>query len=55
MRAKGAKPVLVVQAAMRRAVARTVPGIIPVIALEEIPETTPLQVITTAEPGAGNA
>ncbi|MBB5373748.1 flagellar biosynthesis protein FlhA [Acidocella aromatica] len=55
MRAKGAKPVLVVQAAMRRAVARTVPGIIPVIALEEIPETTPLQVITTAEPGAANA
>ncbi len=55
MRGKGAKPVLVVQATMRRAVARIVAGIIPVVALEEIPDTTPLQVITTAEPGAANA
>jgi flagellar biosynthesis protein FlhA len=55
MRARGAKPVLVVQAAMRRAVARAVAGVIPVIALEEIPDTMPLQVIHTAEPGAVNA
>ena len=55
MRAKGVKPLLVVQAAMRRAAARTVAGIIPVVALEEIPDTMPLQVIATAEPGAANA
>ncbi len=50
MRARGAKPVLVVQAAMRRAVAKCVSGMIPVIALEEIPETMPLQVVHTADP-----
>lgn len=50
MRARGAKPVLVVQLAMRRAVAKCVSGLIPVIALEEIPETMPLQVVQTAEP-----
>lgn len=50
MRAHGALPVLVVQAAMRRAIARCVHGIIPVIALEEIPETMPMQVIHAAEP-----
>lgn len=55
MRAQGAKPVLVVQGALRRAVARAVAGLIPVIALEEIPDTTPLQVITTAETEGGNA
>jgi len=55
MRAKGARPVLVVQANMRRAVARTVSGLLPVVALEEIPETMPLQVITTAEPGGVHA
>ncbi|MGE4481067.1 flagellar biosynthesis protein FlhA [Acidocella sp.] len=53
MRARGAKPVLVVQAAMRRAVAKCVHGTIPVIALEEIPETAALQVIHTAEPANG--
>ena len=53
MRARGAKPVLVVQAAMRRAVAKCVSGLLPVIALEEIPETMPLQVIHTAEPANG--
>jgi flagellar biosynthesis protein FlhA len=51
MRARGQKPVLVVQGAIRRPVARTVSGILPVIALEEIPETTKLQVVQTAEPG----
>jgi flagellar biosynthesis protein FlhA len=50
MRARGAKPVLVVQAAMRRAVAKCVSGLIPIIALEEIPETMPLQVMHAAEP-----
>ncbi|MDD2705694.1 MAG: flagellar biosynthesis protein FlhA [Acidocella sp.] len=55
MRARGCKPVLVVQAAMRRAIARAVTGLLPVIALEEIPDTLPLQVIHTAEPGAANA
>ncbi len=53
MRARGAKPVLVVQAALRRAVAKCVSGIMPVIALEEIPETMPLQVVHTAEPTNG--
>jgi flagellar biosynthesis protein FlhA len=55
MRARAAKPVLVVQAAMRRAVARAVAPLIPVVALEEIPETLPLQVVHTAEPGGANA
>ena len=55
MRAKGARPVLVVQANMRRAIARTVSGLLPVVALEEIPDTMPLQVITTAEPGGVHA
>lgn len=55
MRARSVKPVLVVQGAMRRAVARAVAGVIPVIALEEIPDTTPLQVVYTAEPGEANA
>lgn len=50
MRARGALPVLIVQAVMRRAIAKCVHGLIPVIALEEIPETMPLQVIYTAEP-----
>ncbi|MBU6397786.1 MAG: flagellar type III secretion system protein FlhA [Rhodospirillales bacterium] len=53
MRARGAKPVLVVQLALRRAVAKCVSGITPVIALEEIPETMPLQVVHTAEPANG--
>jgi len=51
MRARGQKPVLVVQGALRRAVARTVTGVLPVLGLEEIPETMPLQVVQTAEPG----
>ncbi|OYV34547.1 MAG: flagellar biosynthesis protein FlhA [Rhodospirillales bacterium 20-64-7] len=55
MRARGQKPVLVVQAALRRALARVVGGLLPVIALEEIPETIALQVVHTAEPGGANA
>ncbi len=51
MRARGQKPVLVVQGALRRAIARTVSGVLPVLGLEEIPETMPLQVVQTAEPG----
>ncbi|HTJ88560.1 MAG TPA: flagellar biosynthesis protein FlhA [Acidocella sp.] len=51
MRARGQKPVLVVQGGLRRAVARTVTGVLPVLGLEEIPETMPLQVVQTAEPG----
>lgn len=54
MRARGAKPVLVVQGAIRRAVAKCVHGLIQVIALEEIPETMKLQVIHNAEPGPAN-
>lgn len=54
MRARGALPVLVVQAGMRRAIAKCLHGLIPVIALEEIPETMPLQVIHTAEPEPAN-
>ena len=53
MRARSAKPVLVVQTAMRRAVAKCVSGLMPVIALEENRETTPLQVVHTAEPAHG--
>jgi flagellar biosynthesis protein FlhA len=55
MRARGQKPVLVVQGALRRAVARTISGILPVLALEEIPETMPLQVVQTAIPGRADA
>jgi flagellar biosynthesis protein FlhA len=51
MRARGQKPVLVVQGTLRRAIARTVTGVLPVLGLEEIPETMPLQVVQTAEPG----
>ena len=54
MRGRGLKPVLVVQAVLRRAVARGVGGIIPVVALEEIPESMVLQVVHTAIPGRGN-
>ena len=50
MRSRGQKPVLVVQAGLRRAVAKTIGAVMPVIALEEIPETMPLQVVQTAEP-----
>jgi flagellar biosynthesis protein FlhA len=50
MQARGQKPVLVVQAGIRRAVARVISGIMPVLALEEIPETLPLQVVQTAAP-----
>jgi flagellar biosynthesis protein FlhA len=53
MRQRGIKPLLVVQGALRRAVARTVSGILPVVALEEIPESMPLQVVQNAAPGAG--
>ncbi len=51
MRARGQKPVLVVPMTLRRAVARAVAGLIAVLALEEIPDTLPLQVVLTAEPG----
>jgi flagellar biosynthesis protein FlhA len=54
MRLRGLKPVLVVPMVLRRAVARAVSGIIPVVALEEIPETLPLQVVQTTEPGGAN-
>jgi flagellar biosynthesis protein FlhA len=50
MRKRGQKPVLVVQASLRRTVAKTVGNILPVLSLDEIPETTPLQVVQTAEP-----
>jgi flagellar biosynthesis protein FlhA len=52
MRARGQKPVLVVPGAMRRAVARIAAPILPVIALEEIPETLSLQVVQAAGPEA---
>jgi len=55
MRGRGLKPVLVVQGSMRRAVARTVGSAIPVIALEEIPESMVLQVVQTAIPGRQEA
>ncbi|GAB0116659.1 flagellar biosynthesis protein FlhA [Acidisoma sp. 7E03] len=45
------KPVLVIQGSLRRVVARAVMPIILVIAIEEIPEATALQVIYTAGPG----
>jgi flagellar biosynthesis protein FlhA len=54
MRARGLKPVLVVPAALRRAVARAAAGLIPVVALEEIPDTMPLQVVQSAETGVVN-
>ncbi len=54
MRSRGQKPVLVVQGTIRRAVARALSGVMPVIALEEIPDTLPLQVVQTAEPGGGH-
>lgn len=54
MRARGMKPVLVVQAAIRRAVAKCVQGVIHVIALEEIPETMPLQVVHASDPVPAN-
>ena len=54
MRARGLKPVLIVPAVLRRAVARASAGLIPVVALEEIPDTMPLQVVQSAEAGAAN-
>jgi flagellar biosynthesis protein FlhA len=50
MKARGRKPLLVIQGGLRRAVARIIGAIIPVIALEEIPESMPLQVVHTAGP-----
>jgi len=44
------KPILVIQGQLRRVVARAVMPIIAVIAIEEIPEATPLQVVFTASP-----
>jgi flagellar biosynthesis protein FlhA len=54
MLARGQKPVLVVQGALRRIVSKTIGNLLPVIALEEIPETIQLQVVQTAEPGQQN-
>jgi len=54
MRGRGQKPVLVVQGSLRRLVAKAAGHLIPVIALEEIPETMQLQVVQTAEPGQIN-
>ena len=51
MRGRGLKPILVVQGPLRRAIARTIGSVIPVIALEEIPESMVLQVVYTAAPG----
>jgi flagellar biosynthesis protein FlhA len=51
MKARGRKPVLVIQGGLRRAVGRIIGATIPVIALEEIPESMPLQVVHTAGPG----
>ncbi len=50
MKARGIKPILVIQGSLRRAAAKVVSATIPVIALEEIPETMPLQVVHTASP-----
>jgi flagellar biosynthesis protein FlhA len=55
MRSRGQKPVLVVPGAIRRAVARTIGALIPVLALEEIPDTMALQVVQTAEPAVTHA
>jgi flagellar biosynthesis protein FlhA len=55
MKARGRKPVLVIQGGLRRAIARVVGPIIPVIALEEIPDSMPLQVVHTAGPGQADA
>jgi flagellar biosynthesis protein FlhA len=55
MKARGRKPVLVIQGSLRRAIARVIGSIIPVIALEEIPESMPLQVVHTAGPGQADA
>jgi flagellar biosynthesis protein FlhA len=55
MRKRGQKPLLVVQAALRRTVAKSVGNILPVLSLAEIPEAMPLQVVQTAEPVAETA
>jgi flagellar biosynthesis protein FlhA len=54
MRGRGQKPVLVVQGTLRRLVAKAIGQVMPVVALEEIPETMQLQVVQTAEPGQIN-
>ncbi len=51
LREQGIPPVLAVQQALRRVVARTAAGTLPVIALEEIPEDARLSVVHTAVPG----
>lgn len=50
LRQQSVPPVLAVQQSLRRPVARAAAGIIPVIALEEIPEDTRLSVVHTAAP-----
>ncbi len=54
MRSRGIKPVLIVPATLRRAVARVAAGVLPVVALEEIPDSVALQVVHNTEPGAAN-
>jgi flagellar biosynthesis protein FlhA len=55
MRGRGQKPVLIVPLPIRRAVARAIGAILPVLALEEIPETMALQIVQTAEPAVSHA
>jgi flagellar biosynthesis protein FlhA len=47
--------VLIVPLPIRRAVARAIGAILPVLALEEIPETMALQIVQTAEPAVSHA
>ena len=54
MKAKGLRPVLVTQAPLRRAVARVIAGTLPVLSLDEIPPSMPMQVVQVAEPGAAH-
>lgn len=54
-RDKGCKPVLVMQGAYRMAVARALIEIMPVIALEEIPESQPVSIISVVAPEPVNA
>ncbi len=52
---QGAKPVLAVPGACRRPIARAISGILPVIALEEIPDTQPTSVLGVIRPPDGAA
>ncbi|GAB0114428.1 flagellar biosynthesis protein FlhA [Acidisoma sp. C75] len=48
------KPVIVIQGGLRRTVARVVSSIVPVISIEEIPETTQIQIVATVGPGSAH-